>query len=81
VYVFFTDLFGEAEPFNRAGIVHPDNWTLRIRPSCKAVLADRVDRGEALDVPRALALALRALRAPQELVAAVEAVRIRPGVS
>ena len=81
VYVFFADLFGETEPFNRAGVVHPENWTLRIPPSCEAVLASRIDAGEALNVPRALGLALRALRAPSELVAAVEAVRIRPAMS
>jgi 4-alpha-glucanotransferase len=60
VYVFFGDLFGEREPFNRAGIVHPDNWTLRMASDFEGTYETRCASGAALDVPRALAMALRA---------------------
>jgi 4-alpha-glucanotransferase len=58
VYVFMGDLFGEAQPFNRAGIVHPDNWMFRLDPAFEQVYRERVDRGAALDVVSALRLAL-----------------------
>jgi 4-alpha-glucanotransferase len=59
VYVFVGDLFGETEPFNRAGIVHDDNWTYRLDPDFERVYAERVQRGAALDVMAALDLAIR----------------------
>jgi 4-alpha-glucanotransferase len=58
VYVFVGDLFGQAQPFNRAGIVHPDNWSYRLEPAFEQVYAERVERGAALDVASALRLAL-----------------------
>jgi 4-alpha-glucanotransferase len=58
VYVFVGDLFGEAQPFNRAGIVHPDNWKYRLDPAFEQVYRERVERGAALDVASALRLAL-----------------------
>ena len=58
VYVFMGDLFGEAQPFNRAGIVHPDNWKFRLDPAFEEVYRERVERGAALDVASALRLAL-----------------------
>jgi hypothetical protein len=33
------DLFGEREPFNRAGVIHPDNWTARVPEDFEAVYA------------------------------------------
>jgi 4-alpha-glucanotransferase len=58
VYVFMGDLFGETQPFNRAGIVHPDNWKFRLDPAFEEVYRERVQRGAALDVASALRLAL-----------------------
>jgi 4-alpha-glucanotransferase len=58
VYVFVGDLFGEAQPFNRAGIVHPDNWKFRLDPMFEQVYRERVERGAALDIASALRLAL-----------------------
>lgn len=58
VYVFVGDLFGETEPFNRAGVVHPDNWTARLPESFEQRYAERVHAGEALDIVAALRLAL-----------------------
>ncbi len=53
VFVFFTDLFGQTDPYNVPGTISPDNWTLRVPPDYPNQLA--------LDLPRALALALRRL--------------------
>jgi 4-alpha-glucanotransferase len=58
VYVFVGDLFGEREPFNRAGIVHPDNWTARLPPDFEQLYAMRMREGRALDIVLALQLAL-----------------------
>jgi 4-alpha-glucanotransferase len=58
VYVFVGDLLGETEPFNRAGIVHPDNWTARLPENFEDVYAQRVRDGRALDITAALTLAV-----------------------
>jgi 4-alpha-glucanotransferase len=58
VFVFVGDLFGEREPFNRAGIIHPDNWTARLPENFEDVYAARLREGCALDIPAALQLAL-----------------------
>ena len=58
VYIFIGDLFGETEPFNRAGVVHPDNWTARLPDSFEQLYAERVKSGRALDIVAALKLAL-----------------------
>lgn len=58
VYVFAGDLFGEDEPFNRAGIVHPDNWTARLPENFEQVYEARLREGRALDIAAALRLAL-----------------------
>jgi 4-alpha-glucanotransferase len=58
VYVFAGDLFGEREPFNRAGVVHPENWTARLPEDFEAVYATRLRDGRALDIVAALRLAL-----------------------
>lgn len=60
VYVFLGDLLGETTPFNRAGIVHADNWTARLPASFEERYAERVREGRALDVAGALRLALSA---------------------
>jgi 4-alpha-glucanotransferase len=73
LFVYFTDLFGESEPFNRAGVVHPDNWRLRLPPDFEHVYEERRARGRALDLEAALALALRARRAKSDLIVALEA--------
>jgi 4-alpha-glucanotransferase len=73
VLVYFTDLFGESEPFNRAGVVHPENWRLRLPPDFGRVYGERRAQGRALDLEAALALALRARRAKSDLVVALEA--------
>jgi 4-alpha-glucanotransferase len=58
VYVFVGDLLGEEEPFNRAGVVHPDNWTTRLPENFEAVYAERLREGRALDIRAAVQLAV-----------------------
>jgi 4-alpha-glucanotransferase len=65
VSVFFADLFGLEDVYNRPGVVNDDNWSLRLPPDFDALYRTRVARGAALDVPLALALACVA-RAPAE---------------
>lgn len=60
VMVFVSDLFGETALYNRAGVVHPDNWTLRVPHDFRAQYAARCAGGRALDMPLVLALALAA---------------------
>jgi 4-alpha-glucanotransferase len=54
VSIFFADLLGYDEIYNRPGIVSGENWTLRVRRDYRDA------RG--LDVPRALEAALQAKR-------------------
>ena len=72
VSVYFTDLFGEDEPFNRAGEVHPDNWTQRLPSDFAQVYVSRCRAGRALDIAAALAAALRARGARPDLARALE---------
>jgi hypothetical protein len=58
--VFFADAFGLREWYNRPGTVDAQNWTLRLPPDHVARYAERLGRDEALNLPAALALALRA---------------------
>ncbi len=60
VLVFFSDLFGLREVYNEPGTVKAENWSLRLAADWRRTYEERRERGEALDVPRALALALRA---------------------
>jgi 4-alpha-glucanotransferase len=60
VMVFFVDLLGEREQYNRPGTVDPRNWSLRVPVDFRSVYAHRRVQGQALDLPRALARAMRA---------------------
>jgi 4-alpha-glucanotransferase len=60
VLIFFTDLFGEREPYNVPGTVAESNWSLRLPADFRALYARRRAEGRAIDLPRALARALRA---------------------
>ena len=75
--VFFADLLGMEEIYNAPGIVHPDNWTLRVAPDYARIYAENVLQGTALNLPCALALALRSrgaafVRSHQDLIARLE---------
>lgn len=60
VLVFWPDLLGEREVFNAPGTVGQQNWSLRVPPGYAALYRERLRERAALDVPFALALALRA---------------------
>ena len=65
VSVFFADLFGLEEIYNRPGVVSDQNWSLRLPSDFAPLYQARVSGAAAFDVPLALALACAA-RAPLE---------------
>lgn len=62
IMVFFTDLLGIEEAYNIPGTVGGSNWSLRIDPGYQHLYPEMANRGRALHIPRALAMALRAAR-------------------
>jgi hypothetical protein len=60
VLVFFPDLLGLEEVYNRPGTVSDENWSLRVPPDYARRYAEASERGEALHLPRVLAMAMRA---------------------
>lgn len=60
VLVFFADLFGSREIYNMPGVVRAENWTLRVPQEYREAYRTSIERGEALDLPAALAAAMRA---------------------
>lgn len=77
VMVFFSDLVGDRRRYNTPGIVSDRNWAVRLVPDIARGYAKRCAAGRALDVPRALARAIRArggafAAGHRELVAALE---------
>ena len=59
VMISFGDLFGARAPYNVPGTVNARNWSARVPSDARAAYVARRIRGEALDLPRALARALR----------------------
>jgi len=75
--VFFTDLFGFLDSYNVPGTISDDNWSLRLAPAFERDYTDQLARGQALCLPRALAMALGGRgpefrRAHAELIAELE---------
>ena len=62
VSVFFTDLLGLEEIYNHPGVINERNWSLRVPPDYKLRYAQGRRDGDVFDIPRSLALALRAKR-------------------
>jgi 4-alpha-glucanotransferase len=62
VSIFFADLFGYTERFNVPGLVDDANWTLRLAAEFEQLHAERLTRGEALDLPLAIQIAEAATR-------------------
>jgi len=60
VMIFFTDLLGLRDVYNRPGTVSSENWSLRVPPDFAAAYSAAVAKGAALDLPAALATAMRA---------------------
>jgi 4-alpha-glucanotransferase len=59
IMVYFTDLLGMREPYNRPGTVSAENWSLRIPPDYATSYEKESQINLALNIPRALATALR----------------------
>jgi hypothetical protein len=68
VMISFLDLFGFSEPFNVPGTVSNENWSLRIPRDFRTVHAERVAKGRALSLERALWLALARVAPDSELL-------------
>ncbi len=62
VMIFFTDLFGLRETYNQPGTVSAKNWSLRLPRDYARAYETRRSRNRALNLPLALAMALRAKR-------------------
>jgi 4-alpha-glucanotransferase len=60
VAVFFADLFGMKEIYNRPGTVDDVNWTLRVPRDYEAAHAQGVRDGYAMNLPAALQMAMEA---------------------
>jgi 4-alpha-glucanotransferase len=72
VSIFFSDLLGIREPYNHPGTISDENWSLRIPADFKTRYVADVQRGRALDLPRALAMALRARGIDAALASSLE---------
>ncbi|HYS80072.1 MAG TPA: 4-alpha-glucanotransferase [Anaeromyxobacteraceae bacterium] len=59
VMIYFTDLLGERERYNAPGTVSASNWSLRLPRDAAGAYARRLAERRAIDLPRALARALR----------------------
>ena len=72
VQVFFTDLFGMETAYNRPSTSSDENWVLRIPQDYKTAYFNAVKTGKALNLPEAMATALRARGGDAELIAELE---------
>ncbi len=61
VFISFSDLFGLQQPYNVPGTISDENWTQRLPADFEQVYAARVAEGRALDLERALFMALERL--------------------
>lgn len=78
ILIFFADLLGMTEQYNTPGVISADNWTLRVAPDYAQDYQDKLAANAALNLPLALAMAMRArgaefIRAHQELLTRLEA--------
>ncbi len=73
VFVWWGDLLGETEWYNRPGTVNDDNWSRRVPPDYRRVYAERCREGAAFDLRAALATALVA-RGQHDLANALRSV-------
>jgi hypothetical protein len=60
VLIFFADLFGLRQVYNVPGVVNDENWSLRLPAGYQAAYWQARREGRALNLPGALATALRA---------------------
>jgi 4-alpha-glucanotransferase len=59
VMIFFTDLFGSKALYNRPGVISEENWSVRIAADFDVKYQEDVILDRAINIPRALALAIR----------------------
>jgi len=59
IMVFFTDLLGSSDTYNRPGTLSEENWTLRVPRDYLKSYGEKSGNNLALNIPRALAAALR----------------------
>jgi hypothetical protein len=59
VMIFFADLLGLREIYNRPGTVGPENWSLRVPPDFAEAHRQAAGAGRALDLPATLVAAMR----------------------
>ena len=59
VMIFFTDLLGMNETYNRPGVISDENWSLRIPPDFEHRYLQRRAANLAINIPKILAIALR----------------------
>ena len=59
IQIFFTDLFGIAEFYNRPGLSKRGNWTLRLPSAYQDLYRGNLQSGTALNLPRVLSIALQ----------------------
>lgn len=60
VQVFFADFFGINERYNMPGTAGNQNWSLRVPNNFKCFYNTQLEMGEALNLPQALILAIKA---------------------
>lgn len=60
ISIFFADLLGERQLYNLPGSIGEHNWTLRMPSNYREVYAQRTASGDAMNIPRVLAMALDA---------------------
>lgn len=60
VMIFFTDLLGVRDIYNRPGTVSEDNWSLRIPSDFARDYRQRLASNQAINIPKVLAMAIRA---------------------
>jgi 4-alpha-glucanotransferase len=59
IMIFFADLFGMKEVYNRPGSVNDSNWTLRVSNDYEQDYRDKLRSDKAINIPHALAMAIR----------------------
>jgi hypothetical protein len=59
VFIFFTDLFGIKNIYNRPGVINSDNWSLRLTPNYKVFYDSQRKNEKAFDINKSLSIALR----------------------
>ncbi len=59
VSIFFPDLFGMTDIYNKPGTISEENWSLRVSPNYEEEYGRKISQGKALDIRASIATALR----------------------